>query len=76
MCLLSIENNEAHSFSLSSGGTPGLRSFDLLNYNYIDTGHYLSKPDWNMDMLTVHFLNVSKVKNSNPFARSKSQSHL
>ena len=40
------KNNEAHSFSLSSAGTPGLRSFDLLNYNYIDTGHYLSKPDW------------------------------
>ena len=36
--------SKLYSFSLSSA-TPDARSFDLLNYNYIDTEHYLSKPN-------------------------------
>ena len=39
-------NNIVHSFDITEQGNPGLISFDLKNYHYIDTGHYLTLPDW------------------------------
>ena len=32
-----------HTFSISNFGSHGFSTFDLINYNYIDTAHYINK---------------------------------
>jgi len=39
-------DNTVHTFSISSNDNHNFMSFDLKNYHYINTGHFLDLPDW------------------------------
>ena len=39
-------NKEVHTFNISSAGIPTFITFDLKNYNFVSTGHYVDNPDW------------------------------
>jgi len=39
-------NNTVDTFSISSNNNHNFMSFDLENYHYINTGHFIDLPDW------------------------------